>query len=145
MGHVTPIWELRSARQRRNVYKRELVLAEHFASRSGPLLPCLPSARERNLLVPGEQCRCAFPTDSAAFHREPPIFADLFHGKGAPANAATPASGGKRCPSGHVLRFTSSSHQLTVTLWTLSLNHRPSHSLRPPAPSRSQWPFGWME
>jgi hypothetical protein len=28
-----PIWELRSARQRRNVYERELVLDEHFASR----------------------------------------------------------------------------------------------------------------
>jgi hypothetical protein len=32
-GHVTPIWELRSARQRRSVYERELVLAEYFASR----------------------------------------------------------------------------------------------------------------
>jgi len=29
-----PIWELRSARQRGNVYERELVLAERFASRS---------------------------------------------------------------------------------------------------------------
>ena len=29
-----PIWELRSARQRRNVYERELVLGEHFAWRS---------------------------------------------------------------------------------------------------------------
>ena len=29
-----PIWELRSARERRNVYERELVLDEHFASRA---------------------------------------------------------------------------------------------------------------
>ena len=29
-----PIWELRSARERRNVYERQLVLHEHFASRS---------------------------------------------------------------------------------------------------------------
>jgi hypothetical protein len=28
-----PIWELRSARERRNVYRRELVLDERFASR----------------------------------------------------------------------------------------------------------------
>jgi len=31
-----PNWELRSARQHRNVYKRELVLAEHLASQSSP-------------------------------------------------------------------------------------------------------------
>jgi len=31
MGDTSPpIWELRSARQRRNVYERELVLAERF-------------------------------------------------------------------------------------------------------------------
>jgi hypothetical protein len=29
-----PIWELQSARERRNVYERELVLGEYFASRS---------------------------------------------------------------------------------------------------------------
>ena len=28
-----PIWELRSARERRDVYERELVLDEHFVSR----------------------------------------------------------------------------------------------------------------
>jgi hypothetical protein len=34
MDTSPPIWELQSARQRRNVYERELVLDEHFASRS---------------------------------------------------------------------------------------------------------------
>jgi len=29
-----PIWELQSARERRNVYERELALGEHFAWRS---------------------------------------------------------------------------------------------------------------
>ena len=31
-----PIWELRSARERRNVYERELVLDKHLASRRSP-------------------------------------------------------------------------------------------------------------
>jgi len=34
MDTSPPIWELRSAPERRNVYERELVLEEHFASRS---------------------------------------------------------------------------------------------------------------
>ena len=34
MDTSPPIWELRSARQRRNVYGRELVVDERFASRS---------------------------------------------------------------------------------------------------------------
>jgi hypothetical protein len=33
MDTAPTIWELRSARQRGNVYERELVLDEHFASR----------------------------------------------------------------------------------------------------------------
>jgi len=33
MDTSPPIWELRSARERRNVYERELVLDEYFASR----------------------------------------------------------------------------------------------------------------
>jgi hypothetical protein len=35
MDTSPPIWELRSARERPNVYGRELVLDEHFASRWG--------------------------------------------------------------------------------------------------------------
>jgi len=35
MDTSPPIWELRSAPERRNVYKRELVLDEYFASRWG--------------------------------------------------------------------------------------------------------------
>ena len=34
MDTSPPIWELQSARERRYVYERELVLGEHFASRS---------------------------------------------------------------------------------------------------------------
>jgi len=34
MDTSPPIWELQSARQRRNVYERELVLDERFVSRS---------------------------------------------------------------------------------------------------------------
>jgi hypothetical protein len=33
MDTSPPIWELQSARECRNVYERELVLDEHFASR----------------------------------------------------------------------------------------------------------------
>jgi hypothetical protein len=33
MDTSPPIWELRSARERRNVYERELVLEEDFTSR----------------------------------------------------------------------------------------------------------------
>ena len=33
MDTSPPIWELRRARERRNVYERQLVLADYFASR----------------------------------------------------------------------------------------------------------------
>ena len=50
-----PIWELRSARERRNVYGRELVLEEHFASRSssGTSLAFTFVNRKASLGAPG--------------------------------------------------------------------------------------------
>ena len=53
MDTSPPIWELRSARERRNVYGRELVLDEYFASRRSARTPLVfTSVNERAPLSP---------------------------------------------------------------------------------------------